>query len=202
MTGPSLVLASASPRRLAILGQLGLEARVRPADVDEAVRPGELPHAHVRRLARAKAEAVAATEPEALVIGGDTVVVLDGRVLGKPADERDAVSMLLLLAGRTHEVLSGVAVAAETGVFDTVGRTQVRFREFDARVAEAYVRTGEPLDKAGAYGIQERGAALVEEVRGDYSTVVGLPVPGLLTLFSRAGWSYQFGALHPVSPER
>jgi len=201
--GPSLVLASASPRRLDILRQLGLEPEVRVADVDETVLAREDPGAHVRRLARAKAERVLAVAPYALVLAGDTVVVRDGTVLGKPRDAQDAVAMLTSLAGRTHDVVSGIAVAsAGTGVLDDLTRTEVRFRPFDRATAERYVATGEPMDKAGAYGIQGLGAALVEEVRGDYYSVVGLPVPALLRLLERAGWRYDFGALHPTGPAR
>jgi len=201
--GPSLVLASASPRRRDILRQLGFEPDVRVADVDETVLPGEDPGAHVRRLARAKAERVLPLAPHSLVLAGDTVVVRDGAVLGKPRDDRDAVDMLTSLAGRTHEVVSGIAVASVgSGILDDVTRTEVRFRPFDRMTAERYVATGEPMDKAGAYGIQGLGAALVEEVRGDYYSIVGLPVPALLRLLQRAGWRYDFGALHPTEPTR
>jgi septum formation protein len=200
MTGPRLVLASASPRRLDILRQLGLDPGVRPADVDEQLLPGEDPGAHVRRLAREKAGLVSALEPGSLVIAGDTVVVRDGTVLGKPRDRDDALAMLVSLAGRTHHVLSGLAVAGPSGIFDAVTRTAVRFRDFDPELARRYVETGEPMDKAGAYGIQGLGAALVSEVSGDYYSIVGLPVPALLDLFARAGWSYAFGQLRPDSP--
>jgi septum formation protein len=161
---------------------------------------GETPAEHVERLARAKAEVVAEQEPGALVVGGDTVVVLDGRVLGKPSDADEALAMLVSLAGREHEVLSGVALAwtvaaAGPDTLAAVERTAVRFRAFDEATARAYVDTGEPLDKAGAYGIQGKGAALVESIRGDYDTVVGLPVARLIELRSRAGWVYTFAGL-------
>jgi septum formation protein len=194
------VLASASPRRADLLRQLGLEPEVRPAHVDESYLGGESPRQHVERLARTKAETVAAEAGAALVIGGDTVVVRDDHVLGKPVDDAEAVSMLLSLAGRSHEVLSGVAVAGPHGVVGAVGRAEVRFRAFDRALAEAYVASGEPRDKAGAYGIQGLGAALVEEIRGDYYTVVGLPVGLLIELLGRAGWRYAFGSLEPEAP--
>jgi septum formation protein len=183
-----------------LLRQLGLDAEVRPAHVDERALVGELPRAHVERLACAKAEAIASDLPDALVIGGDTEVVLDGRVLGKPADDGDAVAMLLELAGRAHEVLSGVAVAGTHGMLSGVGRAKVRFRDFDRTFAEAYVASGEPHDKAGAYGIQGLGAALVEGIEGDYYTVVGLPLGVLLQLLTGAGWRYAFGSLEPGTP--
>lgn len=197
---PRLVLASASPRRLDILRQLGLEPEVRPADVDEAMLPAEDPAAHVRRLAREKAERVVRDLPGALVVAGDTVVVRDGVVLGKPTTATEAVAMLESLAGRAHEVFSGLAIAGSSGTVDAVTRTVVRFRHFDRDLATRYVRTGEPMDKAGAYGIQGLGAALVEEVSGDYYSIVGLPVPTLMNLLEQCGWRYAFGALHRIDP--
>ncbi|MEX2466981.1 MAG: Maf family protein [Gemmatimonadota bacterium] len=202
MTPPRLVLASASPRRLDILRQLGLEPDVRPADVDETLLAGEEPGAHVRRLAREKAACISGLEPGALVVAGDTVVVRDGTVLGKPRSRDDAVSMLVSLAGRDHEVLSGLAVAGPSGVHDAVTVTTVRFRDFDQAFVLRYVETGEPMDKAGAYGIQGLGAALVAEVSGDYYSIVGLPVPALLALLEQAGWRYEFGGLSPAGPTR
>lgn len=199
MGAPRLLLASASPRRADLLRRMGLEVEVRPADVDERYLPGESPAAHVERLARAKAEAVAREAPGALVVGGDTVVVHEGEVLGKPSDDEAAVRMLMSLAGRTHVVLSGIALAAPDGTRSRVGRADVRFRSFDAGFARAYVATGEPHDKAGAYGIQGLGAALVEEIHGDYYTVVGFPVGSFLDLLRDAGWRYLFGRLEPLS---
>lgn len=199
MSAPPLVLASASPRRAALLHMLGLAHEVVPADVDESLLPGEQPDAHVDRLARAKAATVARARPDAIVLGGDTVVVLDGEVLGKPARRQDAVATLMRLAGRDHVVCSGLALAAPGGpTLSAVSRTRVRFRAFDEATARRYVGTGEPLDKAGSYGIQGLGAALVESVDGDYFTVVGFPVPELIRLLERAGWRYGFGALEPI----
>jgi septum formation protein len=178
---------------------LGLEHQVRPADVDETVEPGETAAAHVERLAREKAVEVARGVPEGLVLGGDTVVVRDGEILGKPADPEAAMAMLLSLAGRSHEVLTGSALAAPGGaVRARVDRARVHVRPFGPSLARAYVATGEPMDKAGSYGIQGLGASLVGRVEGDYYTVVGLSVAGLLLLLEEMGWRYVFGDLEPL----
>lgn len=196
---PRLVLASASPRRRQLLEQLGLAVEVRPADVDEAALEDETPGAHVERLARAKAEAVAAVETDALVIGGDTVVVLDGEILTKPTNPADAVGMLLRLQGREHRVDTGVAVTPPGGrTVAAVVSAAVRFRSFDRATAEAYVATGEPMDKAGGYGIQGYGSVLVEEVRGDYFAVMGLPLSRVVRLLEEVGYRYGFGTLRPT----
>jgi septum formation protein len=193
---PPLVLASASPRRAQVLSQLGLAFEVVPAGVDESLLPGEPAAAHVERLARGKAALVAARRPHAIVVGSDTVVVLEDEPLGKPRDAEDAVRMLLRLQGRTHTVATGVAVVTPDGAARSgVELVRVRFRAFDAGVARAYVATDEPLDKAGAYGIQGRGAALVESIEGDYFAVMGLPVHRLLRLLEAAGWRYAFTGL-------
>ncbi|HEX7177435.1 MAG TPA: Maf family protein [Pyrinomonadaceae bacterium] len=173
-----LVLASASPRRAEILRAVGWPFEASPADVDESRREGEEAVAYVRRLARAKAEAVARTRLFGLVLGADTVVVLDGEVLGKPRDASDARRMLRALGGRWHEVLTGVAlVRAESGRC-VVGheQTRVRFGELSEAEIDEYVRTGEPADKAGAYAIQGRAALFIEGIEGDFWNVVGLPV--------------------------
>jgi len=195
MDEPRLVLASASPRRAELLLRMELDVEVLPADVDERYLDGEDPEAHVERLARTKAETVAARTPGALVVGGDTVVVDGDTVLGKPADSDEAVAMLRGLSGREHRVLSGVALCGPSGTVSAVGQAIVRFRTFDEAEARAYVATGEPMDKAGAYGIQGMGGALVEEIRGDYYTVVGFPVVRFVELLARAGWRYAFGRL-------
>ncbi|MEK9502314.1 Maf family protein [Gaopeijia maritima] len=200
MTAPGLTLASASPRRSDILTRLGLAHDVLAADIDEDPLPGERPGPHVERLAREKAAAVAADRPDRLVLAGDTVVVADDRILGKPADADEAVAMLMRLSGRAHEVLSGLALAlpgAPPALVSRADRTVVRFRDFDERWARAYVATGEPMDKAGAYGIQGAGGALVTAVEGDYTTVVGLSIAGLMELLREGGWDYRFGTLHP-----
>jgi septum formation protein len=174
---------------------LGLPHEVVPADIDESYAPGEAAPAHAERLAREKALAIARQRPEALVVGSDTVVVVDGYVLGKPRDEAEAVEMLLRLQGREHEVATGIAVARGGRVRSAVERVPVRFRAFDRALAEAYVRTGEPLDKAGAYGIQGFGAALVERIEGDFFAVMGLPICRLLQLLAELGFEYDFRGL-------
>jgi septum formation protein len=197
---PPLVLASQSPRRAQLLGMLGLLFDVAPADVDESLLVGEEPKAHAERLARDKALAVAAHRPDALVIGSDTVVVVDGHVLGKPRDFAHAVEMLLRLQGRTHTVETGIAVAYDGGaVVSSLETVPVTFRPFDAHTAAAYVHTGEPMDKAGAYGIQGYGATLVERIEGDFFAVMGLPVVRLVCLFEQLGWRYVFDGLEKLT---
>ncbi len=200
MKAPALVLASASPRRSELLRQVGLSHEVLPAHVDETPGARETPAGHVERLAREKARAVATLRPDALVLAGDTVVVHDGRILGKPAHGDEAVAMLMALSGREHQVLSGLALAVPgrpAALHSRVDATDVRFRRFDQAEARAYVATGEPMDKAGAYGIQGRGGALVTGITGDYTTVVGLPISGLVELLHAAGWTLRAGELHP-----
>ncbi len=179
---------------------LGLHFEVMPTSVDETYTPGEEGVVHAERLARAKAAAVASQRPDALVIGSDTVVILDGAVLGKPRDEAEAVSLLLRLQSRTHIVATGVAVASPDGALRSgVETVAVTFRPFDRLLAEAYAATGEPLDKAGAYGIQGMGSALVRRIEGDYFAVMGLPVVRTLALLEEAGWRYTFTGLEPVA---
>jgi septum formation protein len=179
---PPIVLASASPRRAELLRQVGVEFEVRVSDVDEDAAstlddPAEITLQH----AREKALQVAADAPARLVLGADTVVVLDGRVLEKPRDADEAREMLRTLSGRTHEVITGVAIAMlrdgepQVLVEDHV-RTAVEFRALTEEEIAAYVACGEPMDKAGAYGIQGRGALLVRGIEGCYSNVVGLPL--------------------------
>lgn len=197
---PEIVLASQSPRRAELLGRLGLEFAIRPADVDETYIDHEMPADHAERLAREKATTIAAAAPEALVIGSDTIVIIDNDVLGKPGDTREAVEMLLRLSGREHEVYTAVAVSYGGRTESAIERVSVRFRAIDRSDCEAYVATGEPMDKAGAYGIQGFGSALVESITGDYFAVMGLPVVRTLDLISRHGWRYAFGALIPQHP--
>ena len=199
MDAPPLVLASGSPRRAHLLDMLGLRFEVRPAGVDEALRPGEAPAPHAERLAREKALAVAAERPGSLVVGSDTIVVLAGEILGKPRDAEHAADMLVRLAGREHRVLTGVAVAAPDGRVESgVEEVVVRFRPFERATATAYVATGEPMDKAGAYGIQGYGATLVDAIEGDFFAVMGLPVVRLLAQLERLGWRYDFRGLAPL----
>jgi septum formation protein len=195
---PPLVLASGSPRRRQVLEQLGLafEVVAPPEGVETPWGGTEAPVPFAERLARAKAAAVSAERPDAIVLAADTIVVLDGSVLEKPRDEPDARAMLFRLAGREHVVHTAAAIEApgEGGRTAVLGveSTGVRFRPLGVEQIAAYVATGEPLDKAGAYGIQGYGAALVESVRGCYFNVMGLPVIRVLALLDQLGWSYEF----------
>ena len=174
--GRVILLASASPRRRELLTEIGLSFTVRVSDADESVPEGTDPREAVVTVARRKAEAVLAEAPEdAIVIAADTTVDLNGRSLGKPKDEADAIAMLLSLAGREHHVHTGVAIAYRGRMLAEADTTAVLFRPFDRAEAEAYVATGEPMDKAGAYGIQGKGGALVTSIRGEFDNVVGLP---------------------------
>ncbi len=191
MSAPRIVLASASPRRKELLTRIGLEITVMPANVDESVLPGETPEAHVERLSLAKARAVAARSDIAgrWFIGSDTVVVRDDVILGKPVDKNDAASMLRSLAGRSHRVVSGYAVVdrEKNSHEATAVTTRVTFRKLtDAEIA-GYIATGEPDDKAGAYGIQGIGACLVSSIDGSYTNVVGLPLCEVVETLERMG---------------
>jgi septum formation protein len=181
------------------LEQLGLHFEVVPADVDESYRKGETARAHAERLAREKARIVAAQRPDALVIGSDTVVVVDRVVLGKPKSREDAVEMLMKLQGRTHRVETGIAVATPDELLSGVETVRVHFRTMTRETAERYVDTNEPMDKAGAYGIQGYGSALVERIEGDFFAVMGLPIGRLLALLRAVGWQYNFRGLERVS---
>ena len=183
-----IILASQSPRRRELLERMGLPFRIITHDIDEHMErelpPGEL----VAAISAEKAGAVAAQAgPDAVVIAADTVVALDGAVLGKPADESDAARMLSALSGRTHQVFTGLTVACGADVRTVSEETAVTFRPLTAEEIAAYVRTGEPMDKAGAYGIQGYGALLVEGIRGDYYNVMGLPVCRLGGLLRELG---------------
>jgi septum formation protein len=195
---PPLILASQSPRRAELLQRLGLDFEIVPAEIDESYVDNEMPAAHAERLAREKAFAISSRRPDALVIGSDTIVVLGNSVLGKPRDRGEAVEMLTRLAGREHLVFTGVAVASGGRIESELERVRVRFRNLDRRACEEYVATGEPMDKAGAYGIQGFGSALVESIDGDYFAVMGLPVVCTLALVERFGWRYAFGGLQPA----
>lgn len=189
-----LVLASGSPRRRDILTALGLAFDVRPPDIDETLRSGEGAAEAARRLAEQKAAAVEA-ETEDLVIAADTIVVLDGELLGKPAGPSHAAAMLGRLAGRAHEVITGLALRYGAETRSVAALTSVTFRSLDREEIAAYVATGEPLDKAGAYGIQGFGSALVERIEGDFFNVMGLPVPALLALLRETGFRYLYGEI-------
>lgn len=191
MSHPRIVLASQSPRRAELLRMLGFQFDVTPADIDETYTPGEHGPEHAQRLAREKAELIADRQTDAIVIGSDTVVLVDGDVLGKPKDDAHAVEMLLRLQGRTHQVATGIAVAAPGHkLASEIEVVDVKFRPFDQSRAERYVQTREPMDKAGAYGIQGYGASLVEWVKGDYFAVMGLPVQRMLRMLEGLGWDY------------
>jgi len=197
---PALVLASGSPRRRELLAGLGVAFTVRPVDLDETPRPGEAPRAYVLRLAIEKAAAGAARaagDARELVLAADTTVVLDGEILGKPADAADARRMLGRIAGREHTVLTGVALHEPAGGarrVATVETSRVRMVPMSAEEIAGYVATGEPLDKAGSYAVQGLGALFVEAVCGNYTNVVGLPLPATRRLFAELGYDlWQFG---------
>jgi septum formation protein len=184
-----LVLASGSPRRRQLLEMLGLPFVAAAANVQELRLPREAPAAYARRLARDKARAV----PGAWVLGADTIVVQGDAVLEKPLDAGDALRMLLQLNGRRHEVITAVCLVADGKEREAIDTTAVYFRQCELDFLRAYVATGEPLDKAGAYGIQGYGAALIERIEGDFFSVMGLPVRLVLDLLDQAGWTYDFG---------
>lgn len=189
MTIPTIVLASASPRRRQLLEMLHLPILVQPANVQEVPLPGEEPAAYSRRLARDKARSV----PGRLVLGADTIVVLDGDILEKPNDDDHAVEMLLRLQGCTHQVISAICLITDGVEHVHHDLTAVTFRAADEAWLRDYVATGEPLDKAGGYGIQGWGAALVERIEGDFFGVMGLPLRLVLAALEDAGHSYRFG---------
>lgn len=191
-----IYLASASPRRAELLRQLGVEFRVRPAELEEAIYPGETPEQFVERTAAEKAVAVAgwvAADQHVAVLGADTIVVVDSQVLGKPAGPDAAMAMLEQLSGKTHDVLSAVAVTDGDRTETRLCASKVRFRATTARERGAYCATAEPLDKAGAYGIQGFAAAFIERLEGSYSAVMGLPLfetAELLARFALPAWLY------------
>jgi septum formation protein len=189
MSMAPLTLASGSPRRKQLLEMLGILVRVVPSNVPEVRRTLETPMDYVERLAREKALSV----PGELVLGADTTVVVRDAVLEKPTDAADALRMLQRLQGRTHQVVTSIALVANELVHQATDVTNVTFRRVDDDFLEAYVATGEPMDKAGAYGIQGYGAALVERIEGDFFSVMGLPVRLVLNLMREAGREYRFG---------
>ncbi len=191
-----IVLASGSPRRREIFELLALDCVVRPPDVEETILEGMGPEEEARRLAVAKAAATV-SDPGELVVAADTLVALDNEILGKPVDPADAFRMLMRLQGRRHEVFTGLAVSLDGRIEAEVAITSVWFRPLDAAECAEYVATGEPLDKAGAYGIQGLGAALVQRIEGEYFNVMGLPVQLLLSLLDRFGLRYAYGSLEP-----
>lgn len=174
-----MILASQSPRRIELMREAGFDPRVIPADIDETARDGEGPFELVERLAKAKAQAVASSHAagDEVVVAADTIVALEGTLLGKPADETDARRMLRALSGKTHQVATGVCIVRGARVESFVDITDVTFYPLGDEEIDGYVATGEPLDKAGAYGIQgKHGRMLVEKIDGDFYNVVGLPI--------------------------
>ncbi len=193
MSRPPVILASASPRRRDLLRLVGIDHTVIPADIDETHPPGEAPVVYAERLAREKAGAIG--RDDAVVIGSDTIVVVDGDILGKPRDREQAVAMLRRLSGRAHVVMTGVAVAWRGRTSSGVEEVGVTFRALSDDEIRRYVQTGEPMDKAGAYGIQGFGATIVDRVDGDYFAVMGLPLNRLVRLCRALGLGYDFGPL-------
>lgn len=194
----TFILASASPRRKFLLEMLGLSFRVQPSDVEEIVDPDLAPADLVQQLALQKTQAIAAYNPEALTLGADTIVVLDGAVLGKPTHAKDAVTMLRTLSGRDHTVYTGMALAhpATARTVTAYEATQVTFSHLTDKEIQAYVATGSPMDKAGAYGIQDDlGALFIQRIDGDYYNVVGLPLHRLYRVLSAS-----FGDLFSLVP--
>jgi len=193
-----VVLASSSPRRRQLLNLIGIAHEVRPPNIDETMRPRETPRRHAERLAREKASAIAKRDPDLITIGADTIVVVSRKVLGKPRDADDAARMLALLSGREHTVTTAVAVSRGKKLRSAVEEVSVRFRRLRDDEIEAYIATGEPMDKAGAYGIQGYGATIVERIEGDYFAVMGLPIVRLVGLLRDVGIRYQFGNLATI----
>jgi septum formation protein len=182
-----LVLASASARRRELLTAAGVPFIVDPADIDEGRHTSEPPHDYARRVAVAKARLVSARHPPDIVLGADTIVLVDGVVLGKPANADDAADMLSRLSGRAHDVLTGVAIESRAGSGSFVETTRVWFTDLDAGQIRWYVASGEPMDKAGAYAIQGLASRFVTRIEGSYSNVVGLPVAAVLQFLRENG---------------
>jgi septum formation protein len=184
---PLLTLASVSPRRRELLERIGVAHVVSAADIDETVQPGELPADYVVRMACAKARAVRARRTDLPVLAADTTVVLDGVILAKPRDRADAIAMLGRLSGRTHQVLTAVALATASGIAFRLSTSEVRMRAVTPEECAAYWETGEPRDKAGGYAIQGRGALYIEHLSGSFSGVMGLPLYETGQLLAAAG---------------
>lgn len=196
----NLILASKSPRRQALLGQLGLQFEIRTEEIDERMDPALPVEAEVARVSREKAAAVlSGLGPDDVLLCADTVVVLDGRVMGKPKTPAEAAEMLRALSGRTHAVLTAVTVCGRGRTETAVERTEVRFRTLSAREIDAYVRSGEPMDKAGAYGIQGPAGCFVERLEGDYFNVMGLPLCRVTGLLRQFGISILSESTTPLS---
>ncbi|MGI8507960.1 MAG: Maf family protein [Gemmatimonadaceae bacterium] len=188
-----VILASASPRRRELLTLAGIPHTVSPADIDESIHSGEAPRVHVERLAREKAAVIAARFPDALIVAADTVVVLDGDIIGKPASVEDAERTLARLQGRTHTVVTGMALVLNGATVSGVEDVAVTFGSLTAADISEYVATGEPMDKAGSYAIQGYGATIVRQIDGDYFAVMGLSLVRLVELMKQLGVRYHFG---------
>ena len=182
----NLILASQSPRRRELLGLTGLDFTVRVADIDETMDAGKAPFEEVARVSRLKAQAVA-RKPEDVVIAADTIVVCEGKVLGKPRNEEDAYRILSLLSGRHHEVMTGMTVLRGEEIITHTEVTKIHFRELLPTEIRAYIASGEPMDKAGAYGIQGGAALFADQMEGDYYNVMGLPVCRLAMILRSFG---------------
>lgn len=194
---PLIYLASASPRRSALLTQMGVEHEVRPVNIDESVHPAESPDRYVQRLALLKAEALwvqVHDEPHCAVLGSDTAVVVDGEVLGKPQDEADCVRMLRRLSGRTHQVFTAVALCGRAGCEAVLSVSEVTFRALALEEMRAYWRSGEPAGKAGAYAVQGLAAAFIVRIAGSYSGIMGLPIYETACLLRAVGWRFAAAA--------
>lgn len=187
-----VILASSSPRRRQLLDLVGITHEVKPSDIDETLIVGELPEQYAERLAREKVAVIAESAPDAVIVGADTIVVIDDMVLGKPQDVGEAESMLRRLSGRSHTVMTAVAVTHNGRVASGVEIVDVTFLPLSDDEISRYVTTGEPMDKAGAYGIQGYGATIVRRIDGDYFAVMGLSLVRLVALFREIGVSYDF----------
>ena len=182
-----IILASGSPRRRALLQELGLDFTIYKPEVDEKILNHESPENLCERLSRLKASTGASVYPDSIIIAADTIVVIDNKILGKPHDREDAFKMLMTLQGRTHEVLTGLTICRNEKILSHVEHTRVKFRNLNESEIRAYISTGESDDKAGAYAVQGVGSLLVERLEGDYFNVVGLPVCRLSLLLREFG---------------
>lgn len=185
----NIILASKSPRRRELLGRLGISFTVQTADIDETMDETKTPQEEVERVCRKKAEYIAAKNPDALVIAADTVVVCGGEILGKPKDAADARRMLTLLSDATHEVMTGYCVSKNGHTQSAVSISKITFRKLTAAEIEAYIASGEPMDKAGSYGIQGLASLFVSHVSGDFYAVMGLPICPLCEMLRARGVS-------------
>lgn len=182
-----MILASASPRRKELLSFVINHFTINPADIDETVNVDETPKEYVSRMAREKAKEIVKLYPNETVIGCDTTVVLDNEIMGKPIDQKDAYNMLEKLSGTTHKVMTAVCVITPEETYEHVEVVDVLFYDLDDEEITSYIKTGEPMDKAGAYGIQGKASVFVKEIKGDYFSIVGLPVGYLNQLFKQLG---------------